>query len=275
MLPVHRGYRTGTPHESHGWGANVEEIQSTYEFLFNKSTKRWFRFNENGTSIEVQGLSIGEVTLVFHIKCTSEEYQESEQGLHLDNLSLFLDCASRPDFGRGFFLYMVLRVLDIDLNLKSSLPGVNKKTRRNWRLFFRDDVVSRVRQLRRYTRGDPTQTLTRLREDPALFKAHTKISNFLAGNKRVAFAAKYLREPDRSFIYAGSHRVQVGDQIVRVEGVPQLLILRADIDSPGSFRIISPAMRAHLSNLVHSWANSARVVNPEDLVDPPRIYRIH
>jgi hypothetical protein len=176
-------------HESHGLGANVEEIQDTDESGFNRSTKRstgWFRFNENGTSIDVQGLSVGEVTLIFRIKSTSEEYQESEQGLHLDNLSLFLECALR----RPYFLCRVLSVLDINLNLKSFLPGVDKKTRRNWRFFFRDDVVSRVMQLRRYTRGDPTQTLTRLREDHALFKAHTKISNFLAGNKRVVFAAK-------------------------------------------------------------------------------------
>lgn len=248
-------------HESHGWDAAVEAIQKTDEFGLNRSSRRstgWFRFNENGTSIEVQGLHIGEVTKCFRFKRTSEEYQEPEQGHHLDNLSV-LKCVSwrwiqHDHVDRLNRAHSPSKVYDFHRNQMYSTPNVDNKVIRNWAEFQQ-----------RNAREDVTQTLTRLRKDPALFKDHIKISNFLAGTKSLMFAADCPSMPIRSSRGVGSHKIQVGDQIMRVQGVPQLFILRADIDSPGSFRIISPAELGFRFDMIV----------PKSLLSQYRIYRIH
>jgi hypothetical protein len=262
-------------HESHEWGANVEEILKTNEFGVNRlqlpistSSRKlspirgWFRFNENGTSIEVQGLHIGEVTLCFRFKRTREEYQEPEHGHHLDNLNL-VKWVSRW-FGRTYVHHPFYKWIfedSIVLDLTRSLRNADKKMIRNWAKFHR-----------RNDRKDLTQTLTRLRKDPTLFKYHIKISNFLAG-KELLLVGKCPREPGRSIGGTCTHKVQVGDQIVRVKGVPQLLILRSDIDSPGSFRIISPAVLADEHPTVLSSFYTQHP--PKCLPNEYRIYRIN
>jgi hypothetical protein len=123
----------------------------------------------------------------------------------------------------------LLDILDIDL--KSALPGIHTQHTKSWTSFC----------LRNHKR-DPSQTFSLLHNNQDVLSIQIAMCNLLAVNKRIPLCARSPDKPDRPILGTCSRKVQVGDQIVRLEGVPQLLIVRADHEAGRSVQIINPAV---------------------------------
>jgi hypothetical protein len=100
-----------------------------------------------------------------------------------------------------------------------------------WRMIFFRDIDQTAEQIYR--------TLERESE---LYGFHVKICNQLAMNGKALFKASYALRHGPPLLGVCSSAVRAGDQTLRIEGLPQLLIVRNHPASTDSVEIVSPAI---------------------------------
>jgi hypothetical protein len=158
--------------------------------------------------------------MCFRFERTSDDFSESEREIHIQNLRLMLVWASWKYESR-FRQYLT--------DPKSAFPGMNLQHIPSWISF-----CLRNRQT------DPSQIFSLLCKNQDVLSIQIAMCNLLAVRTRMYFCVRSPDMPGRHFFGTCSRKVQVGDQIVRFEGVPQLLIVRPHHEAGKSIEIISP-----------------------------------
>jgi hypothetical protein len=239
-------------HGQHEWGDNILQLPATnscgYYIQNHSATDAYvkvaakltpkFQINETGTILTVQGLHICDISLCFRFQWTNGYFQESERENHLENLRLMLIWASwkpgklpgpiRYDKYQTSFPRNLLSTVWVDES--SVFSGLNAQHVKKWTSFC----------LKNHNKN-PSELLSVLCSNSDILSIQIVVCNFLAVHKRVPFHARSPEDPDTPILGACSRKVQIGDQVLRIGGVPQLLIARAQGDEQ-TIKIISPAV---------------------------------
>lgn len=236
-------------YKKHEWGENVEQLQPTNEhgenIIYRKKSglgvrpTAYFEVDDTQTILTVRARPVCDIGMCFRFQCTNDDFSESERGIHIENLRLMLICATwKPtrwacvdssiihEFSFPGTLLDIFRVDPI-----SPLAGRNPQQIQSWISFC---VTNSNRA--------PSQVLFLLRNNQNVFSIQIAMCNLAAAGVRIPFSARSPDNPSGPIFGTCSPKVQVGDQVVRVKGVPQLLIVRAHHDAGRSVKIVSPAV---------------------------------
>jgi len=231
-------------HKEHIWGYNLDELQNTDNSgcLIDKrprhfskpklpmKTTAYFEVDETQAVLTVRAHHVSDIKMCFHFQRTQEHFVESERKLHLENIRQILKWTSSRLQKRAtwpqWFGTAPSAPIDVDLKPQYRRPRQSSGT---W-----------MRFCCRNRNRDPSQVLAVLLGNPRLLTIHIDHCNMLASTQRVNFCAE---NPDflvKPILGICSGNVKAGDQIVRVEGLPQLLIVRAQNGAKTSVKIVSP-----------------------------------
>ncbi|KAF7512785.1 hypothetical protein GJ744_000352 [Endocarpon pusillum] len=201
-----------------------------------------FEIDETQTILTIRARHIGDISKCLRFQRTSNDFHESEREIHIENLRLMLLCASgqlrklvRTSFSRHIinedwspkYLLEIFRT-----DVRSALSERNPQHIESWHSFCIKNCDK-----------DPSRIISLLFNNQDIFSIQIAMCNVLAEEQRILFYAQKPDKSGRGVFGTCSRNVQVNDQILRFEGVPQLLVVRPQHGARRSVGIISPAVR--------------------------------
>ena len=218
------------------WNKYVERDISAY-----------FEFDATGKVLTVRGRHVCNIDRLSHMDFqeTGETFHESEQDTHLENLRLILTHVSpRRTIYDSFF-----RARDSRNLFPFDLLGRAGKYRHDpWFKEHASQISAWTRFCKRHALKPPSTVLALLRGEDAppnesVLATQIMMSNLLARDGRPLFQSSRASSAYKVAHLRGvcGRNAEIGDQIVRIVGLSQLLVLRAIAGEANSVRIVSPA----------------------------------
>ena len=225
-----------------------------------KDTAAYFELDTTQTILTVRGLHVCDIGAMdpLDFQETKNDFHESERAVHLDNLRLMLKYAS--PWGN------IWNYISADLKTSAIFPysllgRVGKFRTDPWYQERAEQISTWAHFCRHNARKSPSEALAFLRAETTLsngsstLATQVMISNLLAREGRSVFRAAGAPKSLLNFWYIKGicgRKAKVGDHVVRIVGVPQLLVLRRIPGAGNAARIISPAFFRDNSTLARS-----------------------
>lgn len=199
-----------------------------------------FRFDRSEMVLTVQARRICNIRSCLRFEPASESFHHSELSIHLENFRMMLTAASMPT---------------ISLSLSWSLPtgptAFHTVENFPWSILDTIDSVGEefdsvqlswwIGFLKWCLGQDVHAMFDILLNDERLLAFQIRVCNVMAMQAKCVFLAQDLDRPDVDVWGMCSGAVRRGDQIIRVDGVPQLLIVREFPEgSENAVKIVSP-----------------------------------
>jgi hypothetical protein len=206
----------------------------------------YFELDATGKVLTVRGRHVCDVRRLkfMDFQGTEDTFQESERDIHLRNLGLMLQEAS---VGKRFRIWLSER--DKDKRFPFYLLEQAGKNKHDPWFKERAAQISKWSQFcRRHARRSPSDVLALLESEngptnESTLETQVMISNILAREGRPIFwssRASSIGGIERLQGICGRN-VEIGDLVVRITGLPQLLVLRMIAGDGNAVRIVSPA----------------------------------
>ncbi|KAJ4290816.1 hypothetical protein N0V90_010011 [Kalmusia sp. IMI 367209] len=208
-----------------GWSFKTLDDMARVVHL--ERTKRVLAVSHNEDVLHVRAARLGYVRGCASFHATSDIYSPTEQNLHMENLQTMLMCAEWTlDLGYP----MVWTMLDYAA-VESEYPDELFKWQQCYKKSRRGHLETILRQ---WTDGNEAPEWSR-----EFLTTQILICNLLAKESRKICQAFINDEP---YFTACSHDVRINDDVIRIIGLPQLLVVRhlSDDHSTRAIRIISP-----------------------------------
>jgi len=220
--------------EEHGWGPNVGEITVTDDYgngvahSASRSDSLHIDIRTSESILAVHAYHVATISMHVKLNETSDQWVTGEDDLHLRNVRWIHWCAAQKIQREWWQLTPAYYWWDT--------PSLVRRTL--WNLFIhasRKRSASEVHALLKSTL---------LASPPLRFIRETFIArcNLLARGKKAVFIAQYPGAPARQCHGCCSIKGEVGDQIIRVKGLAQLLLVRACPGEANAVKIIGPVV---------------------------------
>lgn len=241
------------------WHAFLHTIIPIKELLAIRQQPR-FSFDTTEMILKLYAREIGKIRTCLHFQPTNETFVESERGVHLENLRLMLVAATFNLSMTTWLRNKTTTSTDRMFPISMTYTMKNRSMRSHWNELQTEEWVSFCK---RRCHKDVLQTFNILQGDEALFRTHARLCNLLANQPRSLFIAHTPERPHIDIWGQCSRQTLADDRIVRVEGVPQLLIVRGYAEGiEKAVKIVSPVELLSIEQRERIWYRSKAVEVP-------------
>ncbi|KAF2128950.1 hypothetical protein P153DRAFT_397162 [Dothidotthia symphoricarpi CBS 119687] len=272
----------------HGWSRSLWGLQSTdkhgkniiaqrhsseYQTTTVSEPTKYFRFDETQTIIHVRAYYVGDISTCAHFQETDPESTLSQRDAHINNFRSILALWTTDGYPcrRAYEDILILCGLGArSMGVFEKYVRLTDKKYPEWRAICKwpgflmyqqgrdpSEILDHLESQQHLTYGNWFKLTRGHVQSRDILSTHIAICNFFAQSKRILSRVQLHSEPGTPTVLGlCSQNAQVGDQIVRVEGVPQLLVVRPCTGAGNSVKIVSPVVLQTRSKSV--WSRITR-----------------
>jgi hypothetical protein len=230
-----------TASEKHIWASKVGEIRTSDDYgnRVNYHTRHVFSsrviVNRIRSVITVSAYNVATISMCVKIRKTSDTFRDTERNIHLENARyIYIYEATRPilnelEIVQFTFIFIITGFVGILLAI-----------------VYLPDILFRLVMRRCHSKSPPeilallTSKAFALPPLCSVTKTYIRRCNELAERKKALFLAQYPSAPTTICYGKCSFKAEIGDKILRVQGLPQLLLVRPVPGRTKAVTIVSP-----------------------------------